>query len=112
MLQLITSIAAVQAPAGDDVLGMIYGGTIEETRTWVETSALLITECIGRPFGRYYMLVITNEVDASDVEELHRLSTELGRSLSECVVEKERMHQEHPFFPGSEYFDLVTVYGG
>lgn len=112
MLQLITSIAAAQASAGADVLGMIYGGSIEETRTWVETAALLITECVGQPFGKYYMLVITNEVDASDAEELHRLSTQLGRSLSECVVERERVHQEHPFFPGSKYFDLVTVYGG
>lgn len=110
MLRLITSDEATAAE--DDVLGMIYGGTIEETRTWVETSALLVTECLGQPFGRYFMLVITNDVCEDDVIELHRLSVELGKSLADCVVEREREHEPHPFFPGSLYFDLVTVYGG
>lgn len=110
MLRLITSRETVQAPT--DVLGMIYGGTIDETHTWVETSALLVTKCQGKPFGTYFMIVITNDAGLDETSELNRLSTEIGKSLSECVVEKERVENAHPFFPGSRYFDLVTVYGG
>ncbi|MGC9439271.1 hypothetical protein [Streptomyces sp. WG5] len=110
MLQLITS----QEAAADrgDVLGMIYGGKVETTRTWVETGALLVSEVVGKPFGRYYMLVITNDVDEDDVTELARLAGELGKNLPDCVVERERVDRPHPFFPGSKFFDLVMVYGG
>jgi len=100
-------------PATDeDILGMIYGGTIDETHTWVETTALLVTRCQGKPFGTYYRLVITDAAGEEEVEELQRLSTELGKSLSDCVIERERVNNPHPFFPGSHYFDLVLVYGG
>lgn len=110
MLRLITSQDAEADKR--DVLGEIYGGSISSTRTWVETASLLITECVGEPFGRYFMIVITNEVDEEDVLELHRLAGELGKNLCDCVVERERVLNPHPFFPGSQYFDLVTVYGG
>lgn len=110
MLRLITSQEAVVPET--DVLEMIYGGKISETHTWVETTSLLVTRCQGQPFGTYYRLVITNEADVDDMVELQRLSTELGRSLSDCVVERERVHNPHPFFPGSRYFDLVMVYPG
>src|SRR5690606_29129481 len=79
MLRLITS-QGVQVPAGD-ALGMIYGGSVDTTRTWVETSALLVTECIGRPFDRYFMIVITNDVNEDDIGELHRLEAEVGKKL-------------------------------
>lgn len=110
MLRLTTSQEA--KPLAGDVLGMIYGGKISSTRTWVETSALLVTECLGEPFGRYFILVITNEVDEDDMTELARLAEELGKNLPDCVVERERHEIPHRFFPGSKYFDLVTVYGG
>ncbi|BET51784.1 hypothetical protein RGQ21_67660 [Kitasatospora aureofaciens] len=110
MLQLITSQEA-SADSGD-VLKEIYGGKVETTQTWVETGALLITEVTGQPFGQYFMLVITDAVDEDDVLELHRLAGELGKNLCDCVVERERVFKPHPFFPGSKYFDLVTVYGG
>jgi hypothetical protein len=109
MLRLISSQTAA---AVGDVLGMIYAGKISTTRTWVETSALLVTEIIGQPFGKYYMLVITNDVTEDDWMELSRLAQELGKSLPDCVVERERCDNPHPFFPGSRHFDLVTVYGG
>lgn len=110
MLRLITSQRAV--PAQEDVLGMIYSGKVTATRTWVETGALLVTEVQGTPFGRYFMIVITNDVDEDDRDELQRLADELGKNLPDCVVERERVEEGHPFFPGSKYFDLVTVYGG
>lgn len=110
MLRLITPGTAV-ADSGS-TLEMIYGGTIDTTRTWVETDALLITECLGEPFGRYFMIVITSDVTEDDVDQLRRLSLELGKDLSDCVVERERVNKAHRFFPGSKYFDLVTVYGG
>jgi hypothetical protein len=110
MLRLISSREAVEAPG--DVLGKIYGGKIDTTRTWVETSALLVTEVLGEPFRRYFMIVMTNDIDEDDVSELHRLAMELGKNLPDCVVERERHEEAHPFFPGSKYFDLVTVYGG
>ncbi|MFE8916865.1 hypothetical protein [Streptomyces globisporus] len=96
----------------EDVLEKISSGTVDNTRTWVETPALLVTECQGQPFGQYFMLVITNDAGPDEATELSRLSTEIGKSLSECVVEKLRIEKPHPFFPGSQYFDLVTVYGG
>lgn len=110
MLRLITRQETVEVP--DDVVGMIYGGHVDSTRTWVETDALIVTEVRGRPFGRYYVLVITDQVCDDDVAELQRLSTEVGKSLADCVVEKDRHFNPHPEFPGSSYFDLVTVYGG
>ncbi|MFD5069151.1 hypothetical protein ACFWNC_14650 [Streptomyces sp. NPDC058369] len=110
MLRLITRQETVEV--SDDVAGMIYGGEIVSTSTWVETDALIVTEVQGRPFGRYFLLVITDQVREDDVAELQRLSDELGKSLSECVVEKERCFEPHPWFPGSSHYDLVTVYGG
>jgi len=110
MLRMITSSQA-QA-GGEDVLGMIYRGKIRKTSTWVETDALLITEVTGEPFLRYFMIVITDEVTEDDVLELNRLADELGKNLPDCVVERERHSGPHRFFPGSNYFDLVTVYGG
>ncbi|MEU9258991.1 hypothetical protein AB0D68_10955 [Streptomyces sp. NPDC048212] len=98
--------------ADEDVLGMIYGGTITETRTWVETSAMLVTECLGEPFGRYFVVVMTNHFSEDDRDELDRLQAELGRNLPDCVVEAETYEKAHPFFPGSSSFNLVTVYGG
>jgi hypothetical protein len=95
-----------------DVLKVIYTGTVQTTRTWVETSALLITEVLGEPFQRYFMIVMTNDVNEDDVTELDRLERELGKNLSDCVVERERVQKPHSRFPGSKYFDLVTVYGG
>ncbi|MEU5166809.1 hypothetical protein [Streptomyces mutomycini] len=110
MLRLITSQEALKA--GEDVLGMIYGGTITKTRTWVETSAMLVTECIGKPFGCYYMVVMTDGFSEDDRDELDRLQIKLGKSLSDCVVEVERYKKPHPFFPGSSSFNLVTLYAG
>jgi hypothetical protein len=110
MLRLITSQEA--CAAGEDVLGMIYGGTIAETRTWVETSAMLVTEVTGKPFGRYFMVVMTNDFSEDDRDELDRLRQELGRNLPDCVVEVETHEKAHPFFPGSKSFNLVTLYGG
>lgn len=110
MLRLIASQGA--SATDEDVQGMIYTGTITTTRTWVETSALLVTEVQGKPFGTYYMLVITNDITEDDVLELHRLEGELGKKLTECVVEREHEDEPHPFFPGSKNFDLVTIYGG
>lgn len=110
MLRLITSQEANLVQ--EDVLRLIYSGSVTETRTWVETGALLVTEVRGNPFGRYFMVVITNDVDEDDRDELQRLADELGKNLPDCVVEQERANNPHPFFPGSKYFDLVTVYGG
>ncbi|MEU0912149.1 hypothetical protein [Streptomyces althioticus] len=110
MLRLITSEEPVQASA--DVLGMIYGGTITTTQTWVETSALLVTKVLGEPFGCYYLVVMTSDLDEDDISELDRLSRELGKDLRDCVVERERHNKAHRFFPGSTYFDLVTLYRG
>lgn len=110
MLRLITSQEA--KPAQGDVLELIYSGKVTETRTWVETGALLVTEVLGEPFGRYFMIVITNDMDEDDRDELAKLSGELGKNLPDCVVERERVNNTHPRFPGSKYFDLVTVYGG
>ena len=109
MLRLITSQEA-EADKGD-VLGMIYRGKIRTTRTWVETDALLITEVLGESF-RYFLLVLTDEVTEDDADQLHRLARELGKNLCDCVVERERVNKQHSRFPGSKYFDLVTVYGG
>ena len=110
MLRLITSQEA--KPAGEDVLGMIYGGTITKTHTWVETSAMLVTACIGKPFGRYFMVIMTNDFSEDDRDELDRLQQEIGKNLSDCVVEVERYEKAHPFFPGSSSFNLVTLYAG
>jgi hypothetical protein len=109
MLRLITSQEA-EADKGD-VLGMIYRGKIRTTRTWVETDALLITEVLGESF-RYFLLVLTDEVTEDDADQLHRLARELRKNLCDCVVERERVDKQHSRFPGSKYFDLVTVYGG
>ncbi|WP_395759491.1 hypothetical protein OIE82_27195 [Streptomyces althioticus] len=110
MVRTITS-REIQAPAGD-ALGMINAGTVNTTRTWVETSALLVTEICGEPFGRYFLIVVTNDVDEDDWDELERLSQELGKNVAECVVEREHIDSPHPWFPGSQFFDLVTVHGG
>lgn len=109
MLRLITSQVA---QAEGDVLGMIYAGKIDTTRTWVETSALLVTEVVGRPFGRYFMIVLTDGFSEDDRDELDRLEAELGNKLANCVVERESYEGAHPFFPGSTSFYLVTLYGG
>jgi hypothetical protein len=91
---------------------MISEGKIDSATTWVETSALLITRVTGKPFQQYFMIVMTDLLDEDDVDELRRLEAELGKSLADCVVERERIHKPHRSFPGSRYFDLVTVYGG
>ncbi|MEV0495427.1 hypothetical protein [Streptomyces atratus] len=95
-----------------EALEMISTGAIDTTRTWVESSSMVVTECLGTPFGRYYILVITNDVDADDIEELHRLESELGQPLGNCIIEKEHHDNPHRFFPGSQSFDLLTVYAG
>lgn len=110
MLRLITSEEAREAAS--DTLGMIYTGKVDGTKTWVETDALLVTEVLGEPFGRYFMIVMTDDFSEDDRDELDRLEAELGKSLADCVVERERHEQPHPFFPGSTSFVLVTVYGG
>lgn len=110
MLQLITSQEA-SADRGD-VLGMIYGGTARTTKTWSEKAGLLITEVSGEPFIRYFQLTICNNICAEGVTELTRLAGELGKNLPDCVVERERVSEPHPWYPGSKYFDLVMVYGG
>jgi len=110
MLHMITSREA-SAPRSD-VQGMIYRGEVTTTRTWVETDAILVTEVLGEPFGQYFMLVITDLFTEEDTDELARLADELGKNLPDCVVERERVNAPHRFFPGSSYFDLVTVYGG
>jgi hypothetical protein len=91
---------------------MIYGGSVDKTSTWVETSALWVTEVVGVPFGRYFMIVITNDFSEDDRDELDALERELGKSLRDCVVEREHYETPHPDFPGSSSFYLVTVYGG
>lgn len=111
MLRLISSQEA-STSAEEDVLKMIYGGSITKTHTWVETSALLVTKCQGQPFGTYYVIVLTNDFCEDDISELDRLEGELGKKLDDCVVERERYEGAHPFFPGSQYFHLVTIYGG
>jgi hypothetical protein len=83
-----------------------------ETRTWVETGAMLISEVQGEPFGKYYVAVITNDADEDDTAELRRLEKELGRSLRGCIIETEHHDNPHRFFPGSRSFDLVTIYAG
>ncbi|GAA1434597.1 hypothetical protein GCM10009601_59320 [Streptomyces thermospinosisporus] len=108
MLDMITPTEADHSKA----LELIYSGKIETTRTWVETEAMLIAEVIGEPFGRYYQLVITDLVDQDDVAELNRLETELGKPLGECIIEKEHHDNRHSFFPGSQSFDLLTIYAG
>lgn len=110
MVRTITS-REIQAPAGD-VLGMINAGKVRKTRTWVETSALLVTECLGEPFGRYFQIVVTNDADEDDWDELEALSQELGKKVTDCVAETMHVDKPHSFFPGSRSFDLVTVYGG
>jgi hypothetical protein len=110
MLRLITSEEA--AGASGDVLDLIYKGKVETTRRRVQTSNLLITEVQGQPYGRYFQLIITDGVDEEDVDELRRLSDELGKNLPDCVVKRTRVEEPHPWFPGSSYFDLVMVYGG
>lgn len=108
MLEMIT-------PDGTDhskALETIYSATIDTTRTWVETDALLVTEAQGEPFGKYYTVVITNDAGEDETEELHRLEKELGRSLRECIIETEHHDNPHRFFPGSRSFDLVTIYVG
>jgi len=110
MLRLITSQDAVRGH--EEVLGMIYGGTIDSTSTWVETSALLVTEIQGRPYGRYFVVVLTNDSSEDDRDELDRLQVELGRPLPECVVEREAFRSPHAFFPGSTSFYMITLYGG
>jgi hypothetical protein len=91
---------------------MISQGRIDAATTWVETSALLVTKVTGEPFQQYFMLVITNMMDEEDVDELRRLEGELGKSLADCVVEREWYEKAHPAFPGSTSFHVVTVYGG
>ncbi|MEU0952809.1 hypothetical protein ABZ353_10770 [Streptomyces niveus] len=108
MLHMITSEAVV----AEDALGMIYGGTVDSTQTWVETSAMLVTVCKGKPFGTYFILVLTDAVTAEDLVELQRLEVELGKKLDDCVVERERYDKPHRFFPGSRSFQLVTLYAG
>lgn len=110
MLRLITS-RGTEVSRGD-ALGMIYGGKIDKTRTWVETDALLVTEVLGEPFGRYYMVVMTNDFSEDDRDELDALEKELGKSLKDCVVEREHHVKPHRFFPGSKSFYLVTLYAG
>ena len=110
MLQVIASEDAVQAD--DGVLGMIYGGKISKTKVWVETDSLLVRKCSGKPFGTYYVVVLTNDADENDSAELRRLEGELGKKLHDCVVERERYDKPHPDFPGSQYFYYVTVYAG
>jgi hypothetical protein len=58
------------------------------------------------------MVVITNDAGEDETEELHRLEKELGKSLRGCVIEKEHRDKPHSFFPGSQSFDLVTIYAG
>ncbi|MFJ8859752.1 hypothetical protein ACIRD8_15095 [Streptomyces sp. NPDC102451] len=102
-------------PNGGDhskALEMINTGTIETTRTWVETSALIVTECLGAPFGKYYVVVVTDDAGDDDTKELHRLSAELGKPLGDCIIEKEHHDKPHRWFPGSQSFDLLTVYAG
>ena len=110
MLRMISSHEA-SAPRAD-VQGMIDGGKVYTTRTWVETEALLVTEVLGEPFGRYYMIVVTDQADEDDEIELNRLADELGKNLPDCVVERMRVDSPHPWYPGSSYFYLVTLYGG
>ncbi|MGW0081511.1 hypothetical protein [Streptomyces sp. NPDC003393] len=93
-------------------LELIYGAEISTTRTWVETDSLLVTEVLGGPFGKYYAVVITNHAGEGETEELTRLEGELGKPLGECIIEKEHHAKEHPWFPGSKSFDLLTLYAG
>lgn len=108
MLDMITPTEADHSKA----LEMIHGGTVDTTRTWVRTDALLVTEVQGEPFGKYYIAVITNDAGEDETEELHRLEKELSQSLGECIIEKEHHDNPHRFFPGSRSFDLVTLYAG
>lgn len=111
MLQTIM-MSQEAVTAQEETLKLIYGGTVTTTSDWVETTALSVTEVLGEPFGRYFSIVMTNDLNQDDVEELVRLERELGKKLNDCVVERERINNPHPWFPGSRYFDLVTIYGG
>ncbi|MET7296328.1 hypothetical protein ABZS79_30185 [Streptomyces griseoloalbus] len=108
MLEILTPTEADHSKA----LELIYGGEIDTTTTWVESTAMLITEVRGKPFGRYFRIVITNDAMESDAAELTRLEQELGKSLGGCIIEKEHHGEPHSFFPGSKSFDLLMVYAG
>lgn len=108
MLEILT-------PNGTDrskALELIYRGTIHTTRIRVMTDSMKITEALGEPFRRYFLVVLTNLCDEDDEAELARLEKELGKPLGDCIVEKEHHDQPHPWFPGSSSFDLVTLYAG
>lgn len=98
--------------AASDVQGMIHGGVATGTSTWDETMAMTITEVQGEPYGRYFQVVITDQAGSVDVDVLLKLERELGKNLEDCVVTRKRKHKEHPWYPGSTYFDLVTLYAG
>lgn len=94
------------------VLEQIYGGTIHATRIWVMTDAIKITEVLGEPIQRYFLVVLTDLCDEDDKAELARLEAELGNKLDNCIVERDEFEEEHPFFPGSSRYTMLTLYGG
>lgn len=109
MLEVIMSCEPVTG--SKEILEMIKRGTITRGVPWSETSALLVTE-LQADFGRYFKITIADTAGPREVAELAKLEVELGKNLDNCVVSSMRHDRPHRFFPGSKWFNIVTIYGG
>lgn len=110
MLQTIMS-PEVQCDRTES-LREIDGGEITGTRIWSVTEYLRVTEAQGEPFGRYFLILMTDQAGQDEANELLRLEGELGKPLKDCIIRRVRRNRPHKDFPDSQYFDLITIYGG